>query len=286
MLDNKKINSIIFYLSLFIFVLLNGCSTYQKDGPPSYNIDVSKIPDAVPKVEKLSRIGNKPYTVRGKKYYVLHSSKHYEEQGIASWYGTLFHGRQASDGERYNMLSMTAAHRTLPLPTYVQVTNLKNGRKIIVKVTDRGPFKYNRLIDLSYAAAKKLGMLNHGTAPVDVKAIDPLEYDKNYHYSHHSFLAMNTQKNTIHAINAIHAKTYRTIHSTYIQVGAFRNKLHAEKLRHRLASLVSAPVNINQLAHKNKLYRVQIGPVKNTVTIAQINRKLKSMGISSKEIVA
>jgi rare lipoprotein A len=277
------------YFSFFIFALLNGCSTHRKDGPPPYNVDVSKIPDAVPKVEQLSRIGNKSYIVKGKRYYVLNSSKNYEQRGIASWYGTAFHGRPASNGERYNMLAMTAAHKTLPLPTYVQVTNLKNGRKVIVKITDRGPFANDRLIDLSYTAAKKLGMLGRGTAPVDVKAIDPVRYarnSQNYHTTNNFFLSMNAQKNRIEAKNhTLHPSPYAIAHTTYIQVGAFRHKLHAEKLKYRLASVVSSPVSIIQLAHINKLYRVQIGPIKNAVTIAQIHRKLKLMGISSKEIV-
>ncbi|MCC2666368.1 MAG: RlpA-like protein, partial [Gammaproteobacteria bacterium] len=106
--DSKKIRWMI-YFSFFIFALLNGCSTHRKDGPPPYNVDVSKIPDAVPKVERLSRIGNKSYIVKGRRYYVLNSSKNYEQRGIASWYGTAFHGRPASNGERYNMLAMTAA---------------------------------------------------------------------------------------------------------------------------------------------------------------------------------
>jgi rare lipoprotein A len=163
---------------LFVSVVtLNGCATkHHKDGPPDYYVDETKIPNATPKVEPLSRIGNQPsYVVFGKRYYVMRSSKHYREQGIASWYGTQFHTHHTSNGERYNMLAMTAAHKTLPLPTYVQVTNLVNGRQIIVKVNDRGPFEANRLIDLSYVAAKKLGMLGHGTAKVDITAIDPAQ---------------------------------------------------------------------------------------------------------------
>ena len=165
----------LFCYALFSTLLfLSGCASHhKKDGPPSFHVDASKIPDAVPKKEPLSRIGNKPtYTVFGKKYYVLKSRKNYAAVGMASWYGTQFHNRHTSSGERYNMLSMTAAHRTLPLPTYAQVTNLENGRRIIVKINDRGPFEQNRLIDLSFAAAKKLEMAGRGTALVEVKALD------------------------------------------------------------------------------------------------------------------
>lgn len=158
--------------------VLSSCAMFRhKDGPPNYYVDVSKIPNAVPKVEPRAKYGNlATYKVFGRRYYTLKSSKGYEAVGTASWYGTQFHTLRTSSGERYNMLSMTAAHKTLPLPTYVEVTNLRNKRTVIVKVNDRGPFSANRLIDLSYVAAKKLGMIGHGTATVRVKAIDPLTY--------------------------------------------------------------------------------------------------------------
>ena len=123
------------------------------------------------------------YCVFGRCYRTLKSSKHYDQRGWASWYGMKFHARHTSSGERYNVLGMTAAHKTLPLPTYVEVTNLRNRLKIIVKVNDRGPFEGNRLIDLSYVAAKKLGMLGQGTAPVRVRAID-LSTPKNRYWHH------------------------------------------------------------------------------------------------------
>ncbi len=132
--------------------------------------------DAIPKPEPLSKWGNPPsYTVFGKTYYVRTSSKNYVERGIASWYGKKFHGRRTSSGEPYDMYAMTAAHKTLPLPTYARVTNLENGRTIVVRINDRGPFVDNRLIDLTYSGAKRLGMLAKGTALVEVRAIDPLQ---------------------------------------------------------------------------------------------------------------
>jgi rare lipoprotein A len=159
---------------LLCITLLAGCSFKKKDGPPPYHVDASRIHNAVPRPEPLSKYGNMPvYSVFGKSYHTLRSSKYYSKVGVASWYGIKFHERHTSSGERYNMLAMTAAHKTLPLPTYVEVTNLRNHRKIIVKVNDRGPFESNRLIDLSYVAAIKLGMIGHGTALVSVKAIDP-----------------------------------------------------------------------------------------------------------------
>lgn len=164
-------------LLLLTAVGLGACSTtppHRADGPPSAAVDFSAVPDAVPRVEPRSRYGNPPaYTVFGQTYHVMDSSQGHVERGIASWYGRKFHGRKTSSGEPYDMLAMTAAHKTLPLPTYVRVTRLDNGRSVVVKVNDRGPFHANRIIDLSYAAAVKLGMQHSGTAPVEIRAIDP-----------------------------------------------------------------------------------------------------------------
>ncbi len=132
------------------------------------------VPDAVPHIEPRSRYGNPPfYDVFGKRYYVLSSSTAYVERGVASWYGPGFHKIRTSTGEPYDMYGMTAAHTSLPLPTYVRVTNLQNGRSVVVRVNDRGPFVDNRIIDLSYTAAAKLDMLRNGTAIVEVSSIDP-----------------------------------------------------------------------------------------------------------------
>jgi rare lipoprotein A len=166
-------------------VVIAGCHTTpsQTEHPVS-NTDVPQsapapsvpqaVPDAVPRVEPRSRYGNPPfYDVFGKRYYVLSSSVAYVERGVASWYGPGFHEVRTSTGERYDMYGMTAAHRTLPLPAYVRVTNLQNGRSVVVRVNDRGPFVGNRIIDLSYTAASRLDMLRNGTAMVEVRALDP-----------------------------------------------------------------------------------------------------------------
>jgi rare lipoprotein A len=166
-------------------VVIAGCHTApsQTEHPVS-NIDVPQsapppsvpqaVPDAVPRVEPRSRYGNPPfYNVLGKRYYVLSSSVAYVERGVASWYGPGFHEVRTSTGERYDMYGMTAAHKTLPLPAYVRVTNLQNGRSVVVRVNDRGPFVGNRIIDLSYTAASRLDMLRNGTAMVEVRALDP-----------------------------------------------------------------------------------------------------------------
>jgi len=285
------------YISTFVlialFLLLNACSTtHRKDGPPAYNVDASKIPDAVPKKESPSKYGNlASYRVFGKRYYVMPSSKNYEEQGIASWYGTKFHAQRTSSGERYNMLGMTAAHKTLPLPTYVQVTNLRNGKKIIVKVNDRGPFEGNRLIDLSYVAAKKLGMVGHGTTYVDVKAIDPTTYDKNkFDKSIHTqdfYLARNDlHASRTFAKNRVTPDAQTNQSALYLQVGAFKNKVLAENMKKRLGQLVTSPIKITQQMRHKKLYRVEIGPIKDVATAQHITQKLKAAGLNTRQTTA
>jgi len=277
------LNKYLFRFAVCLFVLitlplLNSCSgRHRKDGPPNFYVDESKIPDATPKVEPLSRIGNKPsYVVFGRRYYVMRSSKNYHERGIASWYGTLFHEHHTSNGEKYNMLSMTAAHKTLPLPTYVQVTNLGNGRKIIVKVNDRGPFEANRIIDLSYVAAKKLGMLGHGTARVDLQAIDPSEYyrQKN-NYANTSPIRHHHHSPVIHQTED---DNFVPTASVYLQVGAFRDKTKAIRLKNRLVAMLKTPV---QITESNHLYHVKVGPIRNTA-VNQINKKLKTIGLNGK----
>ncbi len=260
-----------FVLGLFAF-LASCAHVHHKDGPPDYYVDETKIPNAVPKVEPLSKYGNMTsYDVFGRRYYVLRSSKNYEEQGIASWYGTQFHTHHTSNGERYNMLAMTAAHKTLPLPTYVLVTNLKNKKQVIVKINDRGPFEANRLIDLSYVAAKKLGMLGHGTAMVDVKAIDPREYWQ----TQPSLFAKHKTTRPSYASNHLPQAHYTTY---YIQAGVFHSRARAQAMRNRLQKVVSAPVRI---AYARSLYHVQIGPFRDVATAGRLTRHLRAVGIKT-----
>ncbi|HCN44403.1 MAG TPA: septal ring lytic transglycosylase RlpA family lipoprotein, partial [Pseudomonas sp.] len=147
----------------------------HKDGAPWWDVDVSKIPDATPTVHTGNYKAN-PYTVLGKTYYPIPESRNYVAEGTASWYGTKFHGQNTANGEVYDLYGMSAAHKTLPLPAYVKVTNLDNRRSVILRVNDRGPFYSDRIIDLSYAAAKKLGYAESGTARVRVEGIDPQQW--------------------------------------------------------------------------------------------------------------
>lgn len=153
-----------------------GAPDFRRDRPPSDPppVDLDAIPDAEPRQEPRARSGNpREYEVMGRRYRTLQRSTGYDEEGVASWYGEEFHGRPTSSGEPYDMYAMSAAHRTLPLPTYVEVTNLDNGRRVVVRVNDRGPFHDDRLIDLSYAAAYRLRMIGTGTARVRVRAVGP-----------------------------------------------------------------------------------------------------------------
>ena len=160
-------------LLLGLSLLLSSCALFEEeDYGPSRHVDVSDVQNAIPKDEPRSRGGNpESYVVNGKRYYVRDTAQGYKERGIASWYGYKFHGNKTSNGEVYDMYSMTAAHKTLPLPSYVRVTNLDNGRSIIVRVNDRGPFAKGRIIDLSYVAARKLDIVKNGTGRVEVEAI-------------------------------------------------------------------------------------------------------------------
>ncbi len=270
-----------FYLSLTFLVMmcLSSCSHHvSQDGPPDFYVDETKIPNAMPKPEPLAKYGNmNSYVVFGKRYYTLRSSKHYEAVGVASWYGTKFHARNTSSGERYNMLGMTAAHKTLPLPTYVEVTNLRNDHSIIVKVNDRGPFQSNRLIDLSYVAAKKLGMLGHGTALVKIRAIDPYSFGRQT-----GFLFASRLKKSPHVQTP--TPIVLSSSSLYLQVGAFRNKSHAEHLQQRLVALLATPVKIKKPSANGKLYRVQIGPLKDNMTANKVRSRLKALGIASNKL--
>jgi len=147
---------------------------YKDDGPGrASSRDLSRIPDATPRVEPLHASKNRPYTVNGKTYTPRTRVEPFRQSGVASWYGRRFHGKSTASGEKYNMYAMTAAHPTLPIPSYVRVTSLENGRSVVVRVNDRGPFLHGRIIDLSYAAAGKLGYADKGSARVKIEQIVP-----------------------------------------------------------------------------------------------------------------
>ena len=259
-----------------------GDKTVKDSAPKSreVKVDIDKVPNAVPRVEPKSRYGNpESYVVFGERYYVLDSSKNFVQKGIASWYGKKFHGRRTSSGETYDMYAMTAAHKSLPLPTYVEVTNLKNKRSIIVKVNDRGPFHDNRIIDLSYTAARKLDIVANGTGLVEVRAIDPRSPNKR----------PKTKKEPV--ADAGPGAPVRTAsgHSSqgfYIQVGAFSNEANAHGLRDKLAALGGQLLNVKPTTVSGKsLYRVRIGPLYDIDQADEIVGQLGSYGIKEHRIV-
>lgn len=257
------------WLLLSAILILSACSvTPSRNEPaiarstPPKKIDVQTIPDAVPKVEPRSSRGNPPsYVVFGKRYTTLPTSRGYVERGIASWYGPDFHGKDTSSGEPYDMYGMTAAHKSLPLPCYVQVTNLRNGRHVVVRVNDRGPFHDTRIIDLSYTAAAKLDLLGAGTGLVEVRALEPGEAPVV------TRTALGSDPNM------------------YIQVGAFQNRINAEQMKARLQN-IPAPVKVHTSAQaKSAPYRVRIGPLAKVDDVDQLSAKIKSMGIETYVVV-
>jgi rare lipoprotein A len=249
-----------FLPALTLALVLGGCGgPAHKDGAPEGLPDYSNAPDAVPRFEKVSRAKQRPYTVLGRTYQPLKSSQGYVEQGVASWYGTKFHGRQTALGERYDMYSMSAAHKLLPLPTYVQVRNLENGRSAVVRVNDRGPFHDNRIIDLSYAAASKLGMLGKGTALVEVRAIDP-----------------SAPKASGQLASAASGGTPAGNPRIYIQVGAFGDPGNARRLQQRLQQHLSRSVLIEDGGH---VHRVQVGPLASVESADLVIAQLREIDI-------
>lgn len=228
------------------------------DGAPQHIPSLKEVKDAVPHWEPLSRFGNAPsYVVDGKKYDLTLDVNGFKQRGVASWYGTKFHRQNTSSGEPYNMFAMTAAHKTLPIPSYAKITNLENGKQIVVKINDRGPFHTGRIVDLSYAAASKLGITAHGTGQVELEVI-------------------NTQTSPHQATLASRIENARL----YMQIGAFTLEQNAKKFATQITELIHRPVAIRkQDAGNHPLYRVQIGPIAENHLFTEIRNKLLSAGL-------
>lgn len=255
---------------IFLIAFISSCSTesirnIEDTAPGRIPVDILAIPDAIPKDEKRTRAGNPVhYKVLGKTYTVLKNSTGYQETGLASWYGTKFHGNKTSNGEIYDMYAMTAAHKTLPIPSYVRVINLKNNRTIVVRINDRGPFHGNRIIDLSYTAAVKLDIEKTGTEIVKVIALE----------------ANGQQKRQI---------THPTIPQnsiSFLQVGAFVDRHNATKLLQRLQStgINNSKIKVSQ-TQNNIIYRVQVGPLFSDQHAKNINEKLINLGHENNQLI-
>lgn len=226
------------------------------DGPPppqTIPADVHAVPDAVPRPEPLALRGNPDvYEVLGEQYHVLASSRGFEQSGIASWYGQKFQGSDTSSGEVYDMFGMTAAHKTLPLPSYVRVTNLENGREAVVRINDRGPFHEGRIIDLSYAAATRLGVIDRGTAPVRIVALE----------------------------GGASAHVTDTPPSLYLQIGAYGEQSNAQRASDRLKALGFTDVFISTDDRPGALFRVQVGPYESNDQARLARQRLEANGFS------
>lgn len=284
---------------LWLILLLAACSGsgpryYQDDGPHSSPMDVSRIKDATPRSEPLAASGNKPYIVFGRRYTPMQSAQGYREIGVASWYGKKFHGRLTSSGESYDMYAMTAAHKTLPLPSYVSVRNLANGREVIVRVNDRGPFLHGRVIDLSYAAAHKLDVLKTGTARVEVIAVGPGHrpagsvaigtVDTTPVASGEPLTAPVASTPLIASANA--APATPAAGGVFLQVGSFSSWDNAINLRDRLEAKNIKPVTIATVNVKDARYfRVRVGPLDNLGVAERISSEVSALGIRDSRVI-
>lgn len=231
----------------------SGCAGGPSGRPSD---DATKVPDAVPRAEPRASRGNPPfYEVFGRRYAVLPTAEGYRERGVASWYGPGFHGKPTSSGERYDMYAMTAAHKTLPLPAYVKVTNLQNGRSVVVRVNDRGPFKDNRVIDLSYAAATRLEMVRSGTAMVEVRSVGP-------------------------ASPTVPPAGQPGPQEIYAQAGAFAEEDNARRLAARLASAgFDNVVVVAASAGGRSMHRVRIGPLDSVEAYDSVVERTRAVGL-------
>lgn len=258
------------WAALLLAMLLAGCAgpgarrgpDYRQDGPPRTAVDVDAIPDAVPRAEALCQPCLRPYEVEGVTFRPLPSAAGYQARGIASWYGREFDGRPTANGERYDMLAMTAAHPTLPIPSYARVTNPANGRRVVVRINDRGPFRRGRLIDLSYVAAAKLGLVGHGSGPVEVRGVLP-----------------GGSTPAVITDTAAPGHEPAPPGAVYLQVGAFGEASAAQRLASRLRGEALAPVSVQPASSDNRwLHRVRVGPLPQAL-VEQTIARLGALGL-------
>ena len=230
---------------------------YKDDGPgdnPPANLD--QIPDAQPRDEPLHRFANRPYQVFGRDYVPLQSHQEFMQRGVGSWYGRRYHGQNTSSGERYDMYAMTAAHPTLPIPSYARVTHVGNGRSVVVRINDRGPFHGDRIIDLSFVAANRLGYAQEGSALLQVQAVRP--GDLTTSASSQSARAATTQITTPVAMQ--NWPEQRDARGVYLQLGAFAAKDNAEAFRVRINQQAPWLSEQLQIVPQAALFRLQAGP--------------------------
>ena len=308
-------------LLLCLTLLLTACATAPREDPdtrgqpdeeqdrgPDVAPDLSDVEEPEPKDEPLSRYGNPgTYEVFGRQYEVmdLEDARDFSEEGVASWYGKKFHGRRTSSGEPYDMYTLTAAHTSLPLPTYVQVTNLDNGKSVIVRVNDRGPFAHDRIIDLSYAAAERIDMLDAGTAPVRIEALslayDPESGPPSEGNGEQASAEADTGDAQADAGRQVVANARRVAERVEdqgdpdapsqasanggglkLQVGAFSGPDNAQQLRQRLEDEGLGPVVVTE---ENGIHRVRLGPVADRDELDTLAARLQDNGFGDDHLV-
>jgi len=280
-------SALLFFLSA---CLLTACaSRHTADGGPAATRSAGVPADAVPRAEPRSRYGNGPYyKVYGRTYEVLGTSYGYQERGVASWYGKKFHGRMTSSQEPYDMYAMTAAHKTLPLPTYVRVRNLRNNQSVIVRVNDRGPFVDNRLIDLSYAAAQKLDLVRDGTGLVEVTAVSfdappPEERAAAARASAPPSTPSSTAPSSTPQAEPAGTPAAASI---FVQVGAFGDVANARRRYQMLRDGGIGPLKVHEENNPGRrLYRVRIGPIADVAEYDHIVARLHRLGINESHLV-
>lgn len=280
---------------LLLTLLLASCSSappsrysMSKDAYPDRKLNASEIQDAVPQKVARGKAGNKsPYTVLGETYHIISDPTGFTQSGNASWYGLKFQGHLTSNGETYNMYEMTAAHKTLPIPTYVRVTNIDNGLSTVVRVNDRGPFHEGRIIDLSYAAATKLDYSDKGTARVKIEVLEAGE--------EYTVLEANKTpapvaappkvqavKVAVKPVNSDDEQNYHLPGNTFLQVAAYSSEQSAENAIRTLDDLTGLPVIVRQ---KNNLFKVQIGPITDNFDLLQLRELIISRQLGNPVVV-
>jgi rare lipoprotein A len=289
-------------LMLAALLTLGGCVTrgggyFEDDGPGRTPVDIANTPDAVPKTEPRAASGNKSYQVYGKTYVPMSDASGYRERGVASWYGKKFHGRRTSSGESYDMYAMSAAHKTLPLPSYVRVRNLQNGRATIVRVNDRGPFLHNRLIDLSYAAASKLGIVGSGTGLVEIETVTspddaPVQVARPATETRGIGVMPTVEAAAVPPLTApaaapAAATPPAVAPKLFVQAAAFREWDNAEGLRTRLERAGFKPILVQSAMNEaqGRVYRVRIGPIASVEEGDRLTEALTREGVRDPLIV-
>ena len=264
----------------------------DKDWGPDGEIDMSHVPDATPRYEARTIAGNKnPYTVLGKTYELIADERAYKERGKASWYGYKFNGEQTSNGDLYDMFSMTAAHKTLPIPSYVRVTNLANGKTVIVRVNDRGPFHDDRIIDLSYAAAQRLGITQVGTGDVEVEVVVPEDDPRPPLLAKKKPLPANNSgivsKQAAGAATEVVSttKSATPLSGAYLQIAAFGVEASAKQFATSVGAKLAYPVGISTVNAPQKLYRVRVGPFDSAEKMQQAREQLQKINVLQTHVV-